>query len=833
MAVYRLVRSFDEIAFSSFPEIQDVRQNGREVSSELSSIDESGRPSVLSGEVEGRGLEIIDDVMLRRGTVDTFRLISNNNTVLRITDMDVSARDFLDAFGFMFGRFLGLSEDSFGGSGLRKILNGNDRVIGSDGDDELFGFRGRDDIDGRSNGSSVSQGGGDTLNYQRETGRNGVDVDLVDGTGIDTYGTRDRITRIENVEGSDRDDTIRGDDGANRLNGNDGDDRLFGRDGGDRLDGGAGNDILSGNAGGDEIQGDSGNDVLRGGNGNDSLRGDAGNDELSGDKGQDNIVGGSGSDTLDGGDGDDFISGGNGRDDIRGGDGDDLLFGDSGRDTLRGDSGDDRLNGGDDDDDLFGGEGEDLLDGGFGDDDLRGGRDADVLSGGDGNDILRGQGGDDILRGDNGDDLLNGGSGADTMIGGFGNDRFIVDNINDRVEDGNGQGDNDVVEASVSFTLSQGLEQLILTGTDDINGTGSLFSETLVGNSADNRLDGGEGGDVLRGRAGDDTYVVDSVDDQVDETQSGSTGDAGGTDSVRASISFTLPDFVENLVLTGDFSIDGNGNASANNITGNAIANVLQGLAGDDVLNGDAGNDVLNGGTGDDRLNGGTGGDTLNGGAGNDTLIGGLGGDLMIGGAGNDIYIVDNTADTVSEQDPATGSTANPGGRDSVDASVSFDLPDFIENLFIFSAVVGTTGRGNALDNMIETNSDGVVLEGGDGNDTLTSNDANGVLLVGGNGNDRLEAGASTDVTLVGGASADTFVFSNASDHLVRDFEDGTDRIELARIATAQSFADLQIDDNMTGAVTVRDSNGDTIAIVEDDLGLDIELSEADFTFIA
>jgi len=98
--------------------------------------------------------------------------------------------------------------------------------------------------------------------------------------------------------------------------------------------GGAGNDILLGNSGNDRLSGDSGNDMLFGGNGNDRLFGGKGNDMLSGDTGNDQLDGGNGNDTLDGGAGADILLGGGGNDVLAGGAGVDTLMGGNGRDQF-------------------------------------------------------------------------------------------------------------------------------------------------------------------------------------------------------------------------------------------------------------------------------------------------------------------------------------------------------------------------------------------------------------------------------------------------------------------------------------------------------------------
>jgi Ca2+-binding RTX toxin-like protein len=82
-----------------------------------------------------------------------------------------------------------------------------------------------------------------------------------------------------------------------------------------------------------------------------------------------------------------------------------------------------------------------------------------------------------------------------------------------------------------------------------------------------------------------------------------------GTDQVKSSISYTLGNNLENLVLTGTAFINGTGNTLNNSLTGNTADNLLDGGNGKDILTGGAGNDILVGGFGNDNLTGGTGAD--------------------------------------------------------------------------------------------------------------------------------------------------------------------------------------------------------------------------------
>jgi Ca2+-binding RTX toxin-like protein len=65
----------------------------------------------------------------------------------------------------------------------------------------------------------------------------------------------------------------------------------------------------------------------------------------------------------------------------------------------------------------------------------------------------------------------------------------------------------DVVQSSVSHALSDNVENLILTGTAAINGSGNALGNTLTGNAAANVLNGSAGNDILIGGAGNDMLI--------------------------------------------------------------------------------------------------------------------------------------------------------------------------------------------------------------------------------------------------------------------------------------------------------------------------------------
>jgi Ca2+-binding RTX toxin-like protein len=257
--------------------------------------------------------------------------------------------------------------------------------------------------------------------------------------------------------------------------------------------------------------------------------------------------------------------------------------------------------------------------------------DSDYIHGGAGNDSLWGDGGgdylfgaigSDTLIGGTGDDILDGGSGADRLLGGTGDDVYRVDHTGDVVSEG-ADGGRDRVESTISHTLGVGLENLTLDLYSPINGTGNARANEIRGNDAHNLLRGGDGHDLLLGGGGRDTlsggsgadrmsggfgadlYNVDRLGDAVTEVP------GFDTDTVRSTVSWTLGQYIERLVLIGTEATNGTGNSLDNVISGNAAANVLSGGAGKDALAGGAGNDALHGGQGHDRLTGGAGLDTF------------------------------------------------------------------------------------------------------------------------------------------------------------------------------------------------------------------------------
>lgn len=663
------------------------------------------------------------------------------------------------------------ADSTDGTSGTDEIYGfaGDDTIDGGDGADTLWGGDGEDTLSGGL-GDDVLDGGADAdLLYGGDgdddmTGSTGEDS-LVGGDGNDTLsGGADDDT----IEGGDGNDTLRGDGGTDTLYGGDGDDIYIVSDSNDILSEASaeGNDTVSASVnytlgGNIENLALSGSHALTGtGNSlNNVLTGNAGSNILQGEDGDDTILGAGGSDTLYGGDGGDTLDGGAGADIARGGGGNDTYFVDATGDIVSEEAseGTDTVYSGSTY--TLGDNVENLVLTGIG------------AVNGTGNAL------DNTLTGNGNDNTLDGGVGADLLTGGTGDDSYVVDDAGDVVDEDEDEG-NDTVLVDFGYTLGDHLENLVLTGSANISGTGNDADNRIDGNGGDNTLDGAVGADIMSGGDGNDVYIVDDSDDVVLEDLD------EGIDSVWSEASFALGDNIEELALQGSSAIDGEGNDLDNLITGNVAANTLNGGLGADTLVGGDGNDTyivddegdvvsedsaygtddvvsfidytLGANVENLTLAGtavnGTGNaldNTLAGGEADNTLDGGAGADTMAGAAGHDVYIVDDAGDVVIEE--------SDEGTDAVYADVDFTLSDNVENLFLTGGSA-IDGAGNALDNTISGNSGVNSLSGGAGNDTL-------------------DGGAGADV-MIGNDGNDVYVVDNAGDVVSEDASEGVDIVQ-------------------------------------------------------
>lgn len=148
-------------------------------------------------------------------------------------------------------------------------------------------------------------------------------------------------------------------------------------------------------------------------------------------------------------------------------------------------------------------DGNDTLIGTTGDDCISGLGGDDILQGNAGNDSLSGDSGNDTLEGGPGQDRLEGGAGTDTLVGGDDDDLYVV-SLGDTITETSIIAGADTVESSISFSLGANVEDLVLTGTANIDGTGNALANRITGNEGDNRLNGLGGSDTLIGGAGND-----------------------------------------------------------------------------------------------------------------------------------------------------------------------------------------------------------------------------------------------------------------------------------------------------------------------------------------
>lgn len=473
---------------------------------------------------------------------------------------------------------------------------------------------------------------------------------------------------------------------------------------------------------------------------------------------------------------------------------------------------------------LIGGSAGESIDGYASNDVMRGNGGNDVLRGLAGNDSIFGGDGSDFLGGDDGDDELIGGSGNDQLSGGLGNDiyRFGAAQGFDEIADTSGINrillDAGIAPAAVTVyrtSSTSALGWISSATTDDlvlvVNGGSDqlrvldyyagqtprpidqvVFADGTVwdGSAIDSRAVNIAGtANTFTGTTSNNSYTVDHPNDVINEPAN------GGTDSVSANVSFTLPTNVENLTLTGPLNINGTGNTSANTITGNSLDNVLDGRAGADNLFGGAGNDTF--AFYDDNAT-----DAFNGGQGDDSYYIGIEGTSTNGYAN----------DSVSE-------AANEGFDTIYTSAWAITLSANVESV-VFRPVAGSwsgslsqfTILGNGLDNYIDASANNAptnpqlnfIIDGGVGADTM--------IAVTGRVN-RILVDNTGDVVL--GADADDTVVASVSYTLGGQ----TRTLELSGSAaisgTGNSGANLLNGATNSGANTLAGLSGDDEYVID------------------
>jgi Ca2+-binding RTX toxin-like protein len=704
--------------------------------------------------------------MSAAGTTVAHVTASNGGNQLGINLVGVSSAA-LNASHFKFAPAPGLV---LGGAG-------NNNLTGDAGANTLDGGAGADAMTGRTGDDNyIVDNAGDTVNELPDGGFDTVKASVSHALAANVENLV--LTGAAVIDGT-------GNDSANRITGNAAANVLDGGTGADTLLGGAGNDTYI-------VDNQSDTVIENAGEGTDTVRSTVSytlgdnieNLTLTGTDAV-NATGNALANVLVGNAGDNILDGAAGADTMAGGAGGDTYLVDNNGDVVVENAG----------------EGIDTV---YSTVDTTLGANVENLvlawgaTSGAGNELdnsLAGNSAANTLTGGAGNDVLDGGAGVDTLIGGTGDDTYVVDNAGDVVTELAGEG-ADTVVASVSFDLSSlpNVENVVLTGTANLNATGNASDNRLVGNAGTNvltgsagndTLDGGAGADTLIGGAGNDTYVVDNVGDTVTEN-------AGeGTDAVVASVAWTLGGNVENLTLTGGAAINGTGNGLDNALTGNLNANVLDGGAGNDTLDGGGGNDTLIGGAGNDTYKFSVGG-------GADTIVDSGGTDQLVFGAG--ILASGVTASRIGSQVKLAVSATD---------SVTFD--ETAPGQYAVESVVfadNTVWQAADIRQKVNSAPTGALIIGGTAaqNQTLTA--VSTLADVDGLGTLGYQWQSSTDGstwTAINGATASTFTLTEAQvGKQVRvnaSYTDGHGTLE--NKASTATAAVANVNDLPTGTVTL------------------------------
>jgi Ca2+-binding RTX toxin-like protein len=464
------------------------------------------------------------------------------------------------------------------------------------------------------------------------------------------------------------------------------------------------------------------------------------------------------------------ISGTPGDDVLSGTGGNDVICGLGGNDTINGQAGDDYLAGGDGDDSLTGGAGADTL---SGDGDVDTGIYADHTGGiasvtvdidnvaDDGN-VFDGNSADNVLTsvenlvGTTGTDTFTGSAADNLFDGGFGADRFQGLGGSDTVTYAGRAIQNAGVTVDIDNVADDGntadgppaARDNVMTDVENLIGTIGL--DTLVGSSASNRFEAGDGDDTLDGRAGPDLLAGQEGSDTVtyaDRTAAVQVDPDGLADDGNADDG---PPGARDTVTLGTENIVGGGGGDT--LVGNTSANALTGLGGSDVLRGRNGDDVLSGG------------------AGNDTIDGGADTDLLLE-SGNVNFTLTNTSLSGLGTDSLAGieraQLTGGAGANTINAS-AFSGTTSLAGGGGNDLVIG----GSASDNVSGGNDDD-TLRGGPGGDTLGGGDG-ADSLTGFAGDDQLTGGPGPDV-LSGVGGKDTAIYTDHGTNVTVDIDDVAD----------------------------------------------------------
>ncbi|MEM6472035.1 MAG: hypothetical protein AAF802_20915, partial [Planctomycetota bacterium] len=693
-----------------------------------------------------------------------------------------------------------------GGDGNDKIDGGtgNDSIHGDGGDDELRGDAGADTLDGD---------GGDDLIFadSDELGDDGGFAhSLFGGEGNDRiFGSRG----ADNIDAGEGNDEVRALGGDDVVVGGLGNDKLFGDEGRDLIWGGlaalsqtqfdtsdvdafamppefetsmnrmsealaelnAWNGttwslaagvvlpkITPVGVAGQSISGqaEDGKDELRGGDGDDWLFGGSQVDVMFGGLGDDYLDGGSGSETtLFGGEGNDVIRGGSGDDVIRGGLGIDQLYGDAGRDVLYGDAGDSsgttigqRLHGGEGVDTLYAWAVGDVSDVGAYGEGLFGGSEGDFLYGNLRGELIFGEDGSDMLVGDwaagsdyarnsnaaivGGNDAIFGDAGQDQAYGGGGNDVLGGGGDGDWLEGQDGR-DRSFGGSGIDFLIADVSEDYTERGLDAFDGHGDASDED---NATDVLWIGGTTShDFIR--------ITGGPDGQLNLNYNGENIQL---DWVRDGEYLVEQIRIDGLTGNDEITVDHEMDLSALTNRSRDFVTILEGGPGDDRISGSSARDRIDGGRGSDTIWGNAGDDRLWGDQGSDdgsildhdVIYAGGGSDDVLGGQGTNTLYAWSSDPGIPDEDDET-----PFGV-FVEIDGEMRLEDTGLNRIIGGPGDDALFGGTGLD----------LLFGGDGENTLYNRDGKTfVSLDGGSGDDAWKdyARSTGQVWYVGGSNVD------------------------------------------------------------------------------
>ncbi len=684
-----------------------------------------------------------------------------------------------------------------------------EQIEGSQGDDtitlgdagyKVSGWKGNDLITGGA--------GDDTAAYFNNLDK--IDANLGTQRVTDGWGDVDTLTGVENILGSNFDDTLIGDANGNILGGDLGADTIFGGAGDDTLWGDDGDDTLRGGAGDDELVGDTGADVFQY-TVADMLGGSSGDMLVAFSPGEDKIqLVGLGDDVLwyevDNYAGDPIAGGASGHALVWDGVTKKLWYDDdvtslsnpNTKVVLVSGDGDIAMEDIDNVDGL-------VLDPLATGENWVGTASPENHTGTSSDDTLHGKGGNDTLMGLDGADTLMGGADDDSIIGGLGDDEIMA------------YGDVGTVNGIRVEYIDGGAGQDNLTDTASVN-----FVASTIANIESVYVPDGE---MF-------TFITDQVDGQnwtVEAEDYDSTFKIVGT-SEDEDVDLTAFD---NMIVSGsgEFAVylnDGN--------------DIYHGTFGEESIYGGAGNDYLSGADGADELTGGAGADSFAYESTADVLTDVHSGDSINDfETGSDMIVLSGDFNTdvvwyeLSGYSGTETGALDAGGPilvwDSNDSNLWYDTQpesgsgnDATQN--IIASISGGFSFGDVylLDHIVTDDASGKkVISGGVGNDNMTGSASDDTLyghtsddtITGGTGNERIMGGAGNDVlqgvdgndTLVGGEGADVFLYqygnainsASVGDEIL-DFEQGTDMI-LFTGDLADSGIEWYEEDNYDGII--------------------------------